>query len=256
MIGRLRSYPLTVAGAMLLGLLVAYAVGYLPVNLLTNFQPVIPMGVLFVALLVLPHGRLATARFGGKTRRLTSLRGSVVLAAAFVAGTWVFSGMLSAGNLIIFGKGIVLGVVMLSLVLLTGYGGQVSLCQMTFAGVGAFCMGKILGGDSVVGLSVAFLLPALVGGILAVVVLRLRGIYLALATLAFAYAMDNMFFNKELGVGGVPPLAGQQVLVRGRRGACVAFPEQAPISRPRPPTSSRVARRTAAPEAGSARAAT
>jgi branched-chain amino acid transport system permease protein len=34
-------------------------------------------------------------------------------------------------------------------------------------------------------------------------VLRLRGIYLALATLAFAYAMDNMFFNKELGVGGI-----------------------------------------------------
>jgi branched-chain amino acid transport system permease protein len=202
-IGRLKSYPLTVAGAMVLGLLVAYAVGYLPVNLLSNFQPVIPMGVLFVALLVLPHGRLATARFGGKSRRLTSLRGSVVLAAAFVAGIWVVSGMLSAGNLIIFGKGVVLGVVMLSLVLLTGYGGQVSLCQMTFAGVGAFCMGKILGGDSVVGLSVAFLLPALVGAVLAVVVLRLRGIYLALATLAFAYAMDNMFFNKELGVGGI-----------------------------------------------------
>jgi branched-chain amino acid transport system permease protein len=202
-IGRLKSYPLTVAGAMVLGLLVAYAVGYLPVNLLSNFQPVIPMGVLFVALLVLPQGRLATARFGGKSRRVTSLRGSLVLAAAFVAGIWVVSGMLSAGNLIIFGKGVVLGVVMLSLVLLTGYGGQVSLCQMTFAGVGAFCMGKILGGDSVVGLGVAFLLPALVGAVLAVVVLRLRGIYLALATLAFAYAMDNMFFNKQLGVGGI-----------------------------------------------------
>src|SRR5690349_1190764 len=92
-IGRLKSYPLTVAGAMVLGLLVAYAIGYLPVNLLTNFQPVIPMGVLFLALLVLPHGRLATARFGGKTRRLTGLRGSVVLASAFVVATWVVSGI-------------------------------------------------------------------------------------------------------------------------------------------------------------------
>src|SRR5205807_8893902 len=152
-----------VAGAMLLGLLVAYAVGYLPVNLLSNFQPVIPMAVLIVALLVLPHGRLATAKFGGKTRRLTSLRSSIVLGAAFVAATWVVSGMLSAGNLIIFGKGIVLGIVMLSLVLLTGYGGQVSLCQMTFAGLGAYFMGKLLGGDSVVGLAAAFVLPALVG---------------------------------------------------------------------------------------------
>jgi branched-chain amino acid transport system permease protein len=111
--------------------------------------------------------------------------------------------VLSAGNLLTFGQGIVLGIVMLSLVLLTGYGGQVSLCQMTFAGVGAFCMGKILGGSSIVGLVAAFAIPALVGAVLALIVLRLRDIYLALATLAFAYAMDNMFFNRELGFGGI-----------------------------------------------------
>jgi len=161
------------------------------------------MGVLLVALLLLPQGRLATAKFGGKTRRLVGLRSSLLLAAAFVAGTWVVSGMLSGGNLIIFGKGMVLGVVMLSLVLLTGYGGQVSLAQMTFAGLGAYCMGNLLGGDSLLGLGAAIVLPAVVGAVLALVVLRLRGLYLALATLAFAYAMDNMFFNKELGVGGI-----------------------------------------------------
>src|SRR5947209_2839285 len=202
-IGRLRNLRLTVAGAMVIGLLQAYAVGYLPPSLLTNLTPVIPIIALFVALLALPHGRLAAARFGGKTRRLTSLSTSVGLAIAFVVGAWVVSGILSAGNLIYFGKGIVLGIVMLSLVLLAGYGGQVSLCQMTFAGLGAFFMGKLLGGDSVVGLLAAFAIPAAMGAVLAMVVGRLRGIYLALATLAFAYMMDNLFFNKQLGVGGI-----------------------------------------------------
>jgi branched-chain amino acid transport system permease protein len=74
---------------------------------------------------------------------------------------------------------------------------------MTFAGLGAFAMGKVAGADSIVGLLAAAAFPAAVGAILAVVVLRLRGIYLALATLAFAYAMDSLFFNHLLGFGGI-----------------------------------------------------
>jgi branched-chain amino acid transport system permease protein len=151
-----------------------------------------------------PQGRLRTAHFGsGKARRTTGLPMSVAWGLLFIGGAWVVAQVLSAGNLLTFGQGIVLGIVMLSLVLLTGYGGQVSLCQMTFAGLGAFCMGKVLGGGSVVGLVAAFVIPAAVGTVLALVVLRLRDIYLALATLAFAYAMDNMFFNRELGFGGI-----------------------------------------------------
>jgi branched-chain amino acid transport system permease protein len=64
-------------------------------------------------------------------------------------------------------------------------------------------MGKIAGGNSIAGLVAAAALPAAVGAVLALIVLRLRGLYLALATLAFAYAMDNLFFNKYLGYGGV-----------------------------------------------------
>ena len=43
--------------------------------------------------------------------------------------------------------GLALGIVGLSLVLLTGYAGQVVLCQLTFMGVGAFVMGKVAGGS-------------------------------------------------------------------------------------------------------------
>ena len=203
-VGRLKSLPLTVAGAIVLGLAQSYAVGYLPVTLLANLNPVLPMILLFAALLFLKHDRLAAARpVARRIRRTMGLGPSVLMGGAFVLAAGVMTTILSAGNLLIFGQGIVLGIVMLSLVLLSGYGGQVSLCQMTLAGFGAFFMGKTFGGASLLGLLAAVAGPAAVGAVLAVIVVRLRGLYLALATLAFAEAMDSLFFNKELGYGGV-----------------------------------------------------
>src|SRR5438270_2486507 len=73
---------------------------------------------------------------------------------------------------------------------------------MTLGGVGAYAMGRTLGGGSLLGLVAAVLVPAAVAFVLALTVVRLRGLYLALATLAFAEGMDNMFFNRELGYGG------------------------------------------------------
>ena len=60
------------------------------------------------------------------------------------------------------------------------------------------------GGGSVLGLLAAVGVCAGVGAVLALPVLRLRGLYLALATLAFAVLMDNVFFQSSsiMGVGG------------------------------------------------------
>ncbi|MHB1445002.1 MAG: ABC transporter permease subunit [Acidimicrobiales bacterium] len=219
-VGRLRSLPLTVAGALLLGLVQSYATGYLPTSLLSDIGPAIPMGLLFIALLVRRQERLAQARLSGRrSRGVLTLKPSLALAGAFIVFSLVLSEILSPGNLLTYGQGIVLGVVMLSLVLLTGYGGQVSLCQMSLAGLGAFCMGKIAGGDSILGLVAAVALPAAIGGLLALVVLRLRGIYLALATLAFAYSMDYLFFNHFLGFGGI--LSVGRVIAHSQRGFLV-----------------------------------
>src|SRR3546814_18194599 len=60
MIGRLRSLPMTVVGALVLGLADSYAIGYLPSDnqYLTTFRFVIPTVVLFVVLLALPNPQL------------------------------------------------------------------------------------------------------------------------------------------------------------------------------------------------------
>jgi branched-chain amino acid transport system permease protein len=87
------------------------------------------------------------------------------------------------------------------MVLLTGYGGQVSLCQLTFVGIGSYAMGT-WGGGSLLGVLAAVLLAAAAGAAVALPTLRLRGLYLALATFAFASAADLVFFNRVFGAGG------------------------------------------------------
>jgi len=202
MVGRLRSLPLTFVGALGIGLAQAYAVGYMPTSGFWGSTPMqglrlsIPAVLLFVVLLWLPQDKIEGGRFTMRRQSVSvpSFGRSVIGGLLLVAATVVVSGILSPGNLVYFGIGLATALIMLSLVPLTGWGGQVSLCQMTFAGLGAFAMSKFGHGGSIIGFFAALALAGVVGALIALPALRLRGLYLALATMAFAVAMDNMFF--------------------------------------------------------------
>ena len=198
LVGRLRSLPLTFVGAIALGLIQSYAVGYLPVgDTWTYLEQVIPMLFLLVVILVLPQSRASLARrVRVRAPRIVGLRESLITSVFFLVSAIVVSATLSTTNLSYANRGVALAIIMLSMVMLTGYGGQVSLCQLTFAGLGAFAMSKVGGtGGSLLGVLAAVGLAAGVGALVALPALRLRGLYLALATLAFAYGMDLAFFN-------------------------------------------------------------
>jgi branched-chain amino acid transport system permease protein len=206
MVGRLRSLPLTVVGALILGLLVQYVPNYLPKvfaddtlpDWLTGINNSLPILMLFVVLLVLPEERLGGWQARAARRiRVPSLAQSLLGGAALVGAAVVVSGFLSDRNLGRVGQGLALGVIVLSLVPLTGYAGQISLAQMTLAGVGAFVMAKVAAEGSPIGLLAATLIAGAVGGIIALPALRLRGLYLALSTLAIAVLADNMFFPQR-----------------------------------------------------------
>ena len=216
MVGRLRSLPLTFVGAIALGLAQSYAVGYLPVgDIWTYIEQVIPMLFLLVVILVLPQSRASLARrVKVRAPRVVGLRESLVTSAVFLGVALVVAVTLSPSNLSYADRGLALAIIMLSIVMLTGYGGQVSLCQLTFAGLGAFAMSKVGGtGGSLLGILAAVGLAAGVGTLVALPALRLRGLYLALATLAFAYGMDNAFFNniRVFGVSLSLPVARPHV---------------------------------------------
>jgi branched-chain amino acid transport system permease protein len=199
MLGRLRNLPLTFAGGLLIGLGVSYAVGYLPGgNILSDVEPAVPVALLFIFLLAMPQRSRRTPRLAPsalRVPRVPGLRESLIVAAVFVAVVFVVSGRLSAASLLTVGHGFAYAIIALSLVPLIGYSGQPSLCQLTFAGLGAYAMGQVAGGGSLLGLLAAAGLAAAAGAVIALPALRLQGLYLALATLAFAELMDTEFFG-------------------------------------------------------------
>ena len=92
---------------------------------------------------------------------------------------------------------LVFGLGVLSVVVLTGYAGQVSLCQATFMGISAFATGALATHGfnyfiaAIIGVFVSFFLGVAVG----IPALRLRGILLAIVTVGVAISFDYFFFQ-------------------------------------------------------------
>jgi branched-chain amino acid transport system permease protein len=92
----------------------------------------------------------------------------------------------------------------LSVVVLTGFVGQLSLMPATFVGIGAFTSGRLVTSLATpfwwaVPLAAAIVVPfALVIGMIA---LRLKGLYLAIMTLVFANVVETFLFKQEWFVG-------------------------------------------------------
>jgi branched-chain amino acid transport system permease protein len=202
-IGRLRSLPLAVGGAMAIGLGQNYLNGYAHSGFLNRVQYTIPMIVLFIMLILLPQDRLKTASFSGAVApRVAGMKSSLVWGAILIGGTLLVSTGLSDINMRTAANGFALALVLLSLLLLTGYGGMVSICQMSMAGLGAIAMGHVASGGSLLGVLAAIGLSGAVGAALAFPTLKMRGLYLALATFAFATVMDQAVFTQVFGTGG------------------------------------------------------
>ncbi|HEX4174712.1 MAG TPA: ABC transporter permease, partial [Acidimicrobiales bacterium] len=195
-VGRLSSLPYTFLGAMILGVGESLSIGYVPASYLNYVTAILPMGLLIIALLLLPQSKLTVGRVVRlRPPKPASLRSTLIGGALLVAVTLLVGAFVTGNNLSTLGLALTIGLGALSLVLLSGYGGQVWLCQFTFMGLGAWAMSKVGGGDSVLGVLAAIGLCAAAGGILALPAIRLRALYMALATLAFAVLMDQLFFT-------------------------------------------------------------
>ncbi len=92
----------------------------------------------------------------------------------------------------------------IGLMLLTGYTGLVSLGHAAFLAIGAYTHAYLLGQGwpFVLSATTATLFTALIGGIVAIPALRMTGIYLAVATLAFAIIVEQVLVHWESVTGG------------------------------------------------------
>jgi len=102
-------------------------------------------------------------------------------------------------------------IIVAGMALLFGYAGQVSLGHAAFYGIGAYASAYVVtvfGWPWVAGVAVAVVLTAAGGMLLAMPSLRLRGHYLAMATLAFGEIMRVVFVEARGVTGGPDGLSG------------------------------------------------
>lgn len=217
-VGRLRNLPATFVGALMLGVSQSMVVAYLPSGneWVQNLRPAIPFLLLFGALLVARQARIPEKVKMHAEPAPPSLKTSAALGLGAVLVAIPLSGALNPFQLLIGSKGLVFAAIVISLVLLTGLSGQVSLMQMSFAGIGAITLASLPESlPYLVGLVIAAVVTGLVGVVVALPALRLRGIYLALSTLAFALLMDELVFGNSQVLGGGTTLAVERPSIFG-----------------------------------------
>ena len=106
---------------------------------------------------------------------------------------------MSGSDVNLLGVGLIFAIIVLSLVVLTGWAGQISLGQLAFAAFGAAVGGSLAeaGRNFFVCLAGAGLAGAVVAVLIGIPALRIRGLFLAVTTLAFALATGVYFLNDE-----------------------------------------------------------
>jgi branched-chain amino acid transport system permease protein len=119
----------------------------------------------------------------------------------------------------------IITIVTVSLVVLIGWVGQISLAHATFVGIGAFATGILARSLHVpfpLSLVLSGVISAAVAAALGLVALRVRGLYLAVATLIFAWMADEYLFKASwlVGVGGSSSVETKPI---GRPGAIPYF---------------------------------
>jgi branched-chain amino acid transport system permease protein len=159
---------------------------------------VLPTLFLIVVLLVLPSVRLRVgAPPARRSPRIASARVSAVQSVGVVAAVLIALPFLHGTNLGAVNEGLAIAILGLAVVLLSGYGGQLNLAMYTFLGLGAFLFMKLSPGGGLGGLVLVTLIGAGVGVLFALPALRLRGLELALSTLALSELVWYVLFNQS-----------------------------------------------------------
>ncbi|QMU77847.1 ABC transporter permease [Streptacidiphilus sp. PB12-B1b] len=206
----LRSLPLAVAAALALGIgqseLTAVHLSGRPEELLQAVSA--NLFVLALVVVVLIPGRSAAPAEtasglllpGGRLR-------AAVPRAVFLGGAAVLlliPLLLRADDLRQLLPGPALALVLLSIVVVTGYGGQISLGQAGYAGLGALLTGALSGGtvpgvpvlSAPLALALAVLVCAPLGLLVGRPAIRRRGLALALTTFALGTAVSRLVFQQ------------------------------------------------------------
>jgi len=214
LVGGFTSFPLTLLGGMVLGIgesvVTLYQTNiqsFFGLTLMTGTSQFVPLAVIMVVLVVRGRGLPLRShviehlpRLGSGRIRLPEIGIGVAITAVLITvvlnQSWVSAISLS----------ISVGIILLSVVLLTGYAGQLSLGQYAIGGLGALISARLL-------VNVGLPAPlAIIGGMLlaipasllfALPALRTRGVNLAVVTLSLGFTIESIIFNNPAITGNI-----------------------------------------------------
>jgi sulfate-transporting ATPase len=202
-VGNFRSFPITVGAGLALGVIQSEMSNYVPST--TGWAEAVPFFILLIVLAV--RGRALS----GKAERAIRLpRAGTGRIRPWAVGFFVVICLLGIEILDynwVAGITTTLAValVVLSLVVVTGYAGQLSLAQLALAGIGAWFAARCMAVDglpfwlaAILGVVAAFPVGLLVG----LPALRTRGVNLAIATLGLSVAAYYLIFTSSSLSGG------------------------------------------------------
>jgi ABC-type branched-subunit amino acid transport system ATPase component/branched-subunit amino acid ABC-type transport system permease component len=205
-IGRFTSLPLTLAGGLAIGIASSILTEYInSTSLLAGLPPSLPFIVLFLVILFSPRGRLTVRQFGLRRAQIAwQAPGRVQLAGLAAVAVFLITVPSWVGYQITgWTLALTYVILLLSLGLLAKTSGQVSLCHITFAAIGAVAFSKLISGGVpwIPALLICGLIVVPIGAVLAVPAIRLSGLYLALATFGFGLLVQDMFYNSSVMFG-------------------------------------------------------
>lgn len=205
LLGGFKSYPLALAGGLFIGVAQSLAGHWTNDHLEAAHRPGIPDSLPFLVIIVVLvlRGRGLPVR-GSINDRLPRvgtgrIRPVAVIGIAAVALLWVGVGA-SKDWYVPVTISTTFAIVGLSIVVLTGYTGQLSLAQFALAGIGAFTAAKLAAGSG------WRFEPALIAGVLGAMAvgfvfglpaLRTRGVNLAVITFGLGFAVSQLIFSNS-----------------------------------------------------------
>lgn len=212
-VGYFSNLPLTFVGGLVIGIPAALATKYVvSVSWLSGLPVGLPFILLFIVLIVTPRAKLMERRLVPpmpirvRWQAPAPARvgfGVLILAAAALVPTF------AGANLSVWSTFLVDVMLFLSLGLLVRKSGQISLCHLAFAAIGAASFGHFTSDWHIpwlASLALAGLVAIPVGALIAIPAIRLSGVFLAVATFGFGILLQQVLYTTGLMFG--PTSAG------------------------------------------------
>jgi branched-chain amino acid transport system permease protein len=222
LIGGLSSIPVAVAGGVALGMLETFTTswlrqqGWIPDDWFSGLKDAVPLVVIVLVLFL--RGRSLPIRGTVEEKRLPLSPNPVRIGwwVAIAGGTACVAAYVFTSNFsLALSTSLLTSMLMLSYVVLTGYVGQISLMQLSIAGVAAFFLARMMANGKTtvnnpfpvsgpdlpwwLAAILAIAVATIVGILLGLPALRIRGVQLAVVTIAAALAIQTLYLeNPEL----------------------------------------------------------